>query len=395
MSKSLYDILGVPKESNQTDIRKAYLRLERIHHPDKGGDPDKFKEISQANDVLTDEKRRRIYDQTGLTDENAVNQQGFPGGFPGGFHGFPPGFPGGPGGPGGFPFEFNVNELFGNMFPKNNTVRKGRKPPPIQQIIGITLEQFYLGHQFEIHINRQSFCMECSHTGAKTKEICKKCGGQGNITQVTQMGPFAMHTKGPCMDCQGKGERVLESCKPCNGTGFTTGQRNLSVKILPGTESNCVIQFPEVCSDNVDFEQAGDVHIVLQPDVNDMAFNIFKRINPQDLETSVTLSLAESLLGCVVKIDKHPGYDSGLFVHLPPSFHGDMYCLKGYGMPLVNSLIKHGDLYIRISVVVQAAERKHYLNRGRQLLVSEFEDKVRPVGCKMEDVQMEAELVVL
>ena len=72
------------------------------------------------------------------------------------------------------------------------------------------------------------------------------------------------------------------------------------------------------------------------------------------METSVTLSLAESLLGCVVKIDKHPGYDSGLFVHLPPSFHGDMYCLKGYGMPLVNSLIKHGDLYIRISVVEEA-----------------------------------------
>jgi hypothetical protein len=62
-------------------------------------------------------------------------------------------------------------------------------------------------------------------------------------------------------------------------------------------------------------------------------------------------------------------------------------------MPLVNSLVKHGNLYIRVSVVVQAAERKHYLNRGRQLLVSEFEDKVRPVGCKMEDVQMEAELV--
>ena len=76
MSKSLYDVLGVPKESSQTDIRKAYLKLARIHHPDKGGDPDKFKEISQANDVLTDEKRRRIYDQTGLTDENAVNQQG-------------------------------------------------------------------------------------------------------------------------------------------------------------------------------------------------------------------------------------------------------------------------------------------------------------------------------
>ena len=140
--KSLYDVLGVPKQSSQTDIRKAYLKLARVHHPDKGGDPEKFKEITHASDVLTDEKRRRLYDDTGLTDENAVNM-------PQGFPGFPPGFPGGPG---GMPFEFNMNDLFGNMFNgQRNTVRKGRKPPPIQQNIGITLEQFYLGHQFEIH----------------------------------------------------------------------------------------------------------------------------------------------------------------------------------------------------------------------------------------------------
>ena len=98
-------------------------------------------------------------------------------------------------------------------------------------------------------------------------------------------------------------------------------------------------------------------------------------------------------MGCVIQIDHHPGYDSGLFVHLPPSFHGDIYCLKGYGMPLVNSIGKYGNLNIRITIVVQPAERKHYLNKGRELLVSEFQETVRQVNYTIDDVQMEAELI--
>jgi len=255
------------------------------------------------------------------------------------------------------------------------------------------LEQFYLGHQFEIHINRQSFCRECSHTGAKSKEICKKCGGQGHITQITQMGPFAMHTRGPCLDCEGKGERILETCKPCSGSGFINEQKNLNVKIAPGTSSNDVIQFLEVCSDNVDFEQAGDVNITLLPNIDDAAFKVFKRLNQPDLETTVVLSLSESLMGCVVQIDHHPGYDQGLFIHISPSFHGDMYILKGFGMPLLGSVGKYGDLYLRIEVVVQPVERKLYLNKGRELLVGQFQDKIRPMKCEADDVQMEAELI--
>ena len=386
---SLYDTLGVPKTATSNEIRKAYLKLARVHHPDKGGDAEKFKEITKANDVLTDDKRRQLYDQHGVTDENALNQ-GFPGGFPGGF---PAGFPGNP-------FEFNMHDLFGNMFNGNgnnrNTVRKGRKPPPIMQSIGITLEQFYLGHQFDVQINRQGFCRECNHTGAKTKEICKKCGGQGHISQITQMGPFAMHTNGPCHDCQGKGERVLEACKPCSGSGFINEKKTLTVKIAPGTQCDETVQFSEVCSDNVEFEQAGDVHIMLQADQNDQAFKVFKR-SKQDLETTVVLSLAESLMGCVVQIERHPGFtdnaEEGLFIHLPPSFHGDKYQLKGSGMPVQGSVGKYGDLYLKVEVTVSPEQRQLYLSKGRMALVGEFQSKIRPMKCEADIVQMEAELV--
>ena len=207
------------------------------------------------------------------------------------------------------------------------------------------------------------------------------------------MGPFAMHSSGPCADCPGKGERVLEMCKPCNGSGFTNEQKNLSVKIQPGTSCGEVIQFIGVCSDNVEFEQAGDVQITLQLDENDAAGKIYKRISDKNIETTVTFSLSESLMGCVVQFDKHPGYDEGLFVHLPPSFHGDTYCLKGFGMPIVGSLGKYGDLYIKIVVVVSAAERTLYLTKGREALVEQFHDKIRPMNCDADVVQMEAEIV--
>ena len=136
-AKSLYDILGVSKSDTCTAIKKAYLKLARIHHPDKGGDAEKFKEITKASDILTDEKKRRIYDETGMTDEHMMEQGQMPGGFP---------FPGGmPGMPGTFPFEFNMNDLFGNMFgnppvgPQRGPIRKQKKPNPTIQTIPITL----------------------------------------------------------------------------------------------------------------------------------------------------------------------------------------------------------------------------------------------------------------
>jgi DnaJ-class molecular chaperone len=384
-SKSLYDILGVSKSDSCTAIKKAYLKLARIHHPDKGGNPETFKEITKASDILTDEKKRKIYDETGMTDEQMMEQQQ---------NGFPPGFPGMP--QGGFPFDFNINDLFGNMFgnppvgPQRGQVRKGKKPAPAVQTIPITLEQFYLGHKFDITINRQSFCPHCEHTGAKSKEICRKCNGQGAVTQVIQMGPMAMHTTGPCLDCQAKGERIIEVCSPCNGTGFHAEKRNLAVHIAPGTRAEENFLFPEVCSDHPAFERPGDAQIILQEDPNDPAYKQFKRVGDrfQHLETKISITLSESLLGCVVQIDGHPGYDEGLFAQIPAgSFQNDRYVLSGFGMPMPGVLGKHGDLYIIIEVSIRPAERALFTVEGRALLVPLFQEKVRSYSCSEDSIQ--------
>lgn len=385
--KSLYDVLGVAKADSCKDIKKTYLRLARDHHPDKGGDPEQFKEILRASEILTDERKRKMYDEFGVID-------GENGGAPEGFSGMP--FPGGGGGGFPFPFEINLNDLFGGMFgnppvgQQRGPIRKGKKPAPTVQTIAITLEQFYLGHNFDININRSSFCPSCEHTGAKLKETCKTCHGRGAVTQIVQMGPMAMHTTGPCLECQGKGEKIHEKCEKCSGTGFLQEKRTLSIKINPGTRTGETYMFPEVCSDHPAFERPGDAHIIITEDSNDTAFKYFKRIGDslQHLETTVSISLSESLLGCVVQIDGHPGYDEGLFLKIPAgSFQGDRYCLSGFGMPLLGNIGKYGDLFVNIHVDIKPMERSIFISKGREVLVPLFEDKVRTCEAPEESVQ--------
>jgi DnaJ family protein A protein 2 len=376
---SLYHILGVSKSDSCTDIKKAYFKLARTHHPDKGGDPERFKEISRANEILSDEKKRHMYDSYGITDDQTPDMS----------HGIPPGAF-------SFPFEVNLNDLFGGMFgnppvgPQKEPQRKGKKPAPATQSIMITLEQFYMGHKFDININRQSFCPHCEHTGAISKEICKTCHGQGSVSQIVQLGNFAMHTTGPCTDCQGKGQRILEHCSKCAATGYQTVKRTLTVNIIPGTKPEEVYIFPEVCSDQPAYERPGDAHIIIKEDTNDPAFAVFKRVGDalQHLETKVSISLSESLMGCVVTIESHPGYEEGLFVKIPAgSFHGDTYCLTGFGMPLPGHIGKHGDLYLHIQVDIKPVERKLFATKGRDALVSFFEDKVRTVTCEEDTIK--------
>ena len=378
-NKSLYTILGVQPTDSCTDIKKAYFKLARTCHPDKGGDPEQFKEITRAYEILSDEQKRSMYDSYGITDNQAPdNNYNVP---PGAF---------------AFPFEVNISDFFGNMFggpagrPQREGVKKEKKPAPATHNVPLSLEQFYMGHTFDININRQTFCTQCDHTGASSKEVCKVCYGMGEITQVVMMGPFSAHTIGPCTDCQGKGQRILEVCNKCAGTGFLTVKRVLTVNILPGTKPEETFIFPEVCSDQDAYERPGDAHIIIKEDRNDPAFSVFKRVGDvlQHLETKQSISLAESLMGCTIMIDSHPGYDDGLFVKIPPgSFQDDVYCLSGFGMPIPGKIGSHGDLYIRIEVNVKPMERKLFATQGREVLAPLFEEKVRTVTCEEDAIQ--------
>ncbi len=396
---SLYDILGVSKTATTTEIKKAYLKLARTHHPDKGGDPERFKEIAQANEVLTDEIRRRRYDELGVTDD------GPGGGGQSGMGGVGGGFP--------FPFEMNVNlhDLFGNMFQGmgvgmpgmppgaggGGPQRKGKKPSPTLQTVPVTLEQYYLGHRVEITIHRQAFCGPCEHTGAKTREMCRKCHGSGSGSQVVQMGNMVMHTMGPCLECQGKGQKVIEVCGVCAGSGFTNETRKLVVEIPAGARPNETFLFPEVCSDHPAFERPGDAHITLQEDTKDAAFRVFRRTGDQfqHLEVTAKVSLSEALLGTVIPLEGHPGYDEGLFVALPAGvFPGDVYVVDELGMPLVREKGKYGELRIRVEVSVSEEERGKMASQGADALRGVLGGLIRPTTCPVGAIQQGARRVI-
>jgi DnaJ-class molecular chaperone len=134
---------------------------------------------------------------------------------------------------------------------------------------------------------------------------------------------------------------------------------------------------------------------MLQEDPKDTAFQYFKRVGDrlEHLETTVSLSLSESLIGCVVQIDGHPGYDEGLFVKIPPgSFDQDKLCLSGFGMPIAGSIGKHGDLYIITTVSIKPSERALFTKEAQPLLVPIFQDKIRTYSCEESDVQTDVYL---
>jgi DnaJ-class molecular chaperone len=161
----------------------------------------------------------------------------------------------------------------------------------------------------------------------------------------------------------------------------------LSVVIPAGCRAQEVFVFPEVCSDHPAFERPGDVHILLQEDPADPAFRMFRRVGEQHLETTVTVSLADALLGTVIELDAHPGYEEGLYVALPAgAFPKDVYVLEGAGMPLRGSGGR-GELRIQVEVVVSEEERERMSLRGAEVLREVLGSLVKPVECTEEQVR--------
>jgi len=357
---SLYETLGVERSATADEIKKAFRKLALQHHPDKGGDEEKFKEIVRASEVLTDETKRAIYDQTGQIpgEEGQGPQMHNPFGGPPGFH-------------------FDIGNLFG-MFGQGGPgrQRRGGKAPPQQQHVPMDLKHFYFGHTIGVNLNRQIICKTCDGSGAKKKEACGTCRGQGMQTQILNMGGMTMHTQGPCLACQGKGSKTIEECKECHSTGRKNEAKSLEGKVVPGMKAGDTIVFPEACSEQKEYERAGDIVIVL----GDIPNSTWKRVGPdaQHLETTVKINMSESLVGCTVCINGHPAYDDGLYVEIPAgSFTGDVYCLKNLGMPIRSVASSFGDVYINIQVEVGDDERKLLATKAEEILMPLFGKNIR------------------
>ena len=360
----LYEVLGVDKGAESRDIKKAYFNLAKTHHPDKGGDAEKFKQIQRAYDVLSDDEKRNFYNQTGQVpgEQGAGGPgEGHPGGFPfdiGAMFGgmFGGGMPGmGHMGGGGGPFGMRGGPPPGPP----STRRRGKAPPKVHEI-HLPLADFYKGKLLKINFERQRFCRSCHGDGFVSSTPCEKCHGMGMTMVHIQMGPgMIMQSQMPCGACSGKGHMNGPACGACSGKCFTSEENILDVTIEPGLRVGEKLVFPGACSDHQDFAEAGDVHIQVSQADEEIPW---KR-DGVTLAATLAINLADSLLGSTKKIGNHPGFPDGCEIMVPSgSINGQVLIIKDSGMPVRGTNRKgdaHITLLVRLEAVELAAVQKH------------------------------------
>ena len=345
----LYNILGVDKNAEERQIKKAYFDLAKKHHPDKGGDAEEFKKIQRAYDVLSNTEKRSFYDQTGqVPGEGGEMDTGGPVPFPfdlGGLFGmFGGGMPFGMGGMGGKPRG------------PPSSQRQGKAPPKVHEM-NLKLEDFYHGRTIKMNFNKQKFCASCKGDGYTGTSNCDGCHGTGKITRQQMMGPgMVMMSTSPCAECKGAGFKPGPKCSVCQGKCFTNDQHNLDVVIEAGMKAGERLMFYKECSDTQEYAEAGDLHILLGEADEEIPW---KRDGIQ-LRATLELNLSEALCGCKKIIYHHPGYPNGLEVIVPPgSIHQDQLFIKNAGMPIRGNLGNlKGEAVITLRVTILPQEKQ-------------------------------------
>ena len=340
-AEDLYGILGVSRNADEAEIKKQYRKLCLTHHPDKGGDEEKFKKIQKAYEVLGDDKRRKMYDQMGIVDENESGGMPFGGG-------------------GGV----DLGSIFANMFgsgfnpfdqaPNMPGRMKRHKPQPKVHEIPVSLYDFYYGKQIKIQFERQKFCLSCKGEGFSSFKTCNSCNGQGFVQQAVMIGPGMFATsRGPCESCNGKTKTGITKCSECNGKKFFTQEKVLEVSIKPGMKKGDNLVFSNECSDDPNFMEPGDVHIFFTD--ADETLDITR--NENDLSAKCIINLKDSLLGTTFTVKDHPKYQNGFEVKIPKgTINNDTIVVQNEGMPRKHTS-GFGNFNLTVQVVVSDEEK--------------------------------------
>lgn len=343
-SESYYDVLGLPRNATETDIKKAYRNLAKKYHPDVCKDPgaeEKFKSINEAYDVLSDETKRRQYDQLGhdnFTNASKGNYSGAGGaGFNADFSGF------------GDIFDF-----FSGGGRRQSGPREG---DDMLMRIQITLEEAVFGTQKEIEVMHTESCPECDGTGSATKKTttCSKCGGTGQIKQVKNSIFGQMVTQSTCPTCGGRGKIPETPCKKCNGTGRTKVRRKVTVNVPPGIDSGMRLRMEG-------YGEAGDYGARN----GDLYIEVYVVANPKfdreddNLITQYEISPSQAVLGCEVEIETIDR--KKVMLKIPAGIaYGTRLRIAGEG---VRRRGNYGNLLVRIVIAtpkkISSAERELY-----------------------------------
>ncbi len=333
--RDYYEILGVSKTASKDEIKKAYRELALKFHPDRNKDAgaeDKFKEISEAYAVLSDEHKKKVYDDYGHAgfDQKYSQDDIFRGAD------FEDVF-------GGAGFEDIFSSFFGGR--GGGRRRRGDVGSDLQYDLEITLEDAAKGMSKKIAFAHSAGCETCGGTGAKSKKDvreCTNCRGSGYVKSIRQMGPFGnMMTTTTCGKCHGEGREVVLPCANCNGRGKIRKTEEVEVNIPKGVESGTHLRLSGMGEYGRD--GSGDLYVVLYVKDNPN----FKR-NEDDLYMDLQISFAQAGLGDNVEVPNILGEKISLKIPAGTQTH-TLFKLKGEGMPHMRGNSR-GDQYVRVIV---------------------------------------------
>ncbi len=314
MNKDLYKILGISKESSQEDIKKAYRKLALKYHPDKNkGDKkseEKFKEISDAYRILSDEKLKRKYDSNG----NSI-------------------------------FDFDIDEMMreefnGSIFSVfNNFNRQNQhhKQRNIHVDMSVSLDDILKGSEKTVSYNVKRICKKCD--GNKTTDkngivICSKCKGSGKLSVRNNIVSINV----PCPDCGGKGRVLIKPCEKCEGKGYEISREKLKLKVPVGCPNGYKITMNKK-GHEYEKNKYGDLSVIIYS----ADHPIYKRINNQDILIELPIPIHVSIIGSKLEIPTIHGKKT---INIPQGIRdGQRIVYNGLGLPIMNTN-SFGDMYI-------------------------------------------------
>ncbi len=361
-SKDFYKLLGVPRNATDGEIKSAFRKLALQCHPDRNPgnkqSEDKFKEINEAYEILSDAGKRRTYDQFGY---DAVNSGA-------GAHGF-----------GDFQ-NAEFGDLFSNIFEtvfggdmgNGRHSHSGRRGADLKYDIEISLEDAYTGVMRPINFERTEICPTCKGSGAKPGfglKRCSTCRGSGRVQYV--QGFFALTQT--CPDCSGQGEVVETPCKNCRGAGRVKGKTSVNIKIPPGVQEGTTLRIQRAGDAGLRDVESGDLYV----HVHIHHHSVFERTN-DDLLYTCRLNFPQAAMGCRIELPSIDGPKTEF--EIPEGVqHGAVLRVAGKGMPSLGGR-KKGDLMVKIAVDIP-----HELTENQKRLLSEFAESLKEQPEKTQD----------
>ena len=359
--RDYYEVLGVAKTATDAELKSAYRKLAKKYHPDLNKDnkeaEEKFKEVNEAYEVLSDASKRQRYDQFGHAGVDPNYGAGAGGGF-GGFGGFE---------------DFDIGDIFGSFFgggggfgggSRRNAPQRGES---IRMSVVLSFEEAAFGCTKEVNITKTERCSSCSGTGAENGtgvETCQTCHGTGSVKTARRTPLGTISTSSVCPTCHGTGKIIKNPCKKCRGTGNERVSNKLSVNIPAGIDDGQTISLRGEGNAGINGGPSGDVLIT----VSVRPHHILTR-DGTSIMCEVPITFAQAVLGAEIEV---PTLDGKVKYTVPEGTQtGTVFRLRGKGVPVLNNSARRGDQFVRVNIEVPKN-----LTKKQKDLLAEFAKSV-------------------